>query len=863
MCGNYFDLATEERDMSRAYIGLAAIILFEILVLFIGCQGGKSGPVLPDIAETGPSPELTPFEQEWQSQEKTDSPPALWGFHQVSYDSHTGQIETVPLRGPMFAANVVNFLQPPMGSSTGVTVGVLDDSTFYTDGRIDVRIILHHPFPGQDVYTGFDVCGIFITEGSESSAYNSNLRYANPSQDPVLLNPDGYTRWMNPSEFLTGDIFGYEPGFWGTSESSENSGFVAGATLNPYRYFAQYLGPNDDLHEWLDDPSNIDRRGIFPAGTSCSRDYELEFPIINNKHVFIFNYAVMANWEPPTVEPPNDPITDFPPDANARWPLHIFATDNSNTYYTEDDAGGNISVDLEIFDWDAFSNPKGVPGEVSGFVLWSDEPLIDGGWAEIMDTEVEWNSGFTASTSVATIDLIASPAQSGEIPLWIEIQSSNPSTYDQGLGADVPGDPLSAYCMVMVDVKTCPKAGSGTIDDDGVNSGEFLDDVTITGDGFVDGPDLGSWLELIDAGGEAGETEPYQVHATDVHFIDENTITADFDLTNAPFGDYGLGCTNGCGTVTEPEENFELSPVQKLKIKLPKPMNIGLATNRHGQYAEPLSFVQVTWNPVPNALYYRLYAKFYDINGNPLGQGNVIATATTTDYTINLQNLPNGTSGIVEIWVTSLPGLLPKLLGYESGPSAHGFIFLQDFEGGLGAWSTVAETSYDWRMIRSTDNCVFSGEWGLKTYGHPQYAEWVMLLSPKIPEVFAADTVMVEFAHRYSDINEDNGYQVGWVASPPVDGYPQVTGYHPLPTVYYGTAYNDTSSPALQTEFGCSQYNDNNWQGDDDMTPWYLSGLDASEILGDSIGNYITFGAAVTGYDHIEVNMDDVVILVY
>ncbi len=845
--------------MTRAHIGLAAIILFEILILFIGCQGDSHNPLAPGITPDQPTTEI-----QSSGAAKAYSPPLLWGLYTVAYDSATHEITAAPQRGPSFALNVVKFLQPPAGSLSGMTIGVLDDSSFVTDGRVDVRIILHHPFPGQPGYTGFDVCGIFMTERSQQSDYDWALWYADPTLDPSLLNPDGYTRWMNPEEFLGGDIWGYEPGFWGTSESSENSGFVAGATLNPYKYFASGLGPTDQIYDWLSDPSSIAGRGIFPSGASCSRDYELQFPIVGDSHVFIFNYAVLANWAEPTVHPPVNPVTDFPPEANANWPIHVSATDTSNAYYTEDESGGTIGFDIEIFDWNGINNPAGIPGEIGRIAIWSDEQLIAGQYGDTMSTEVEWNSGFLASTSVATVEFPADPTAPGQFPVWIEIQSAPPSSYNQGFGVPVPTDPISTYLSVMVDVKTCPKAGAGEIEGGYAGSGDYLDDVIISGENFVAGPELGFWLELGEAGGEAGDTEPYQIQATDIQYLNDNSVSVDFNLQDAPFGDYGLGCINGCGVVTEAKEQPILKPLKMFKINITKPINIELTTNRKGPEAEPLQYITISWSTVPDAQYYRVYAKFYDVNGNPIGGSSIIGTAAYPQHTLNLDYLPNGASGIVEFWITALPGLDENNLPYESDESTHAFTFMQNFETGLGHWQTAADDTAMWRFIRSTVDCVYDGSWGLKSFGSPTGPRWMILTAPPINDLAGADTVEFEFVHRHYNVGEMNGYQAGWLYSVPEDGSPEVTNWYPLPSVSYGEPYNDTDAYALQEELGCNQYNDNNWQSiEGEWTPWYLSGFDASEILGDALANNVGIGLAYVSGSKPGICIDDVAVLIY
>ncbi len=847
-------------------MSLIILILAEMLILFLGCQGGGDSPVFPTFdpasSDTMMSDSLVESGQ-WMRDEESKSP-FLWGYYTVMYDSSTGEIITTPLRRAEFVFNIVKFLQPPLGVKSGVGIGVLHDSEFGSTGRIDIRVILHHPFPDDPVYTGFDVCGLFITNGSLVSPANPLLRYSDPEVDPTLLNPDGYTRWMNPTEFTTGGIFGYEPGMWGSSEQSENSGFVAGATLNAYKYFAHGLSPDATISEWLEDPQSVENRGMFPSGASCGRDYELLFPIVGEQHSFVFNYAVMANWASPEIKPPEDPLVDFPPEANAGWPLHILVTDNSEAYYTEEEAGGTLSFDIELFDWDALSSPYGLPGEVSKFVVWSHEPLVPGGAVEFLSTEIEWNSGFTASTSVATIEIAeATPEASGDTAIWIEIQSANPTSYDQGFGAGVPDDPLASYFAVLVDVETCPKAGANEIEGGVFDSGDFLDDVHIYGENFVEGDQLGVWLELGPTGGGEGESVPFIISGMDVHRLDDGTLTADFDLTDAPYGDYGLGCSNGCGIVTTPIENEIFHQFEKMQVNVEAPIGVSLATNRQGGMPDVLSAITVTWQPVSYANFYRIYARFYDINGNQVGGVSMIGSAAFPSKTIYLSFLPTGSSGIIEFWVTALPD--PYNWKYESGASNHAFAFLQDFEIGMGQWTTAEETT-DFRFIRSTVEASFSGAWGIKQYGaaDPYQGNWLLVSSPEIPDTKGASKVVIEFLHTFADINESNGFQIGWMYALPLLGQPLVLGYYPIAINSYGQGYNDTHCPALMEKFLCGSTTDNNFQSNEaEWSGWALSGFDVSEILGDGEGNRIVIGLATDSWDEPKVCIDDIAILLY
>jgi hypothetical protein len=669
---------------------------------------------------------------------------------------------------------------------------------------------------------------------------------------------------MNPTEFLSGDVFGYVPGFWGTSESSENSGFVAGATINPYKYFCQGLSPDTPIEEWIQNPLSVTDRGLFPSGSSCGRDYQLEFPFVGDQMVFKFNYAVTGNWAEPENNPPEDPIEDFPSKANAGWAQHLVVTDNSQCWYVDGHNGGSVSLDIEMLDWDGLESPLGIPGEVSGIVLWSSEPLFPNGYVEFMDTEVEWNSGFTASTSVASVEYDGvTPEHSGEVPVWIEVRSSNPSGYNQGFDAKVPDDPLAAYMLAMIDVKDCPKAGATELAMNSAGSGDYLDDITIKGHNFVEGPDLGAWLELMEAPGSSGDGDPIKIQATDVVFIDESTITVDFNLEGAQYGDYGLGCENGCGIMTTPEENLKINELNKLQVNLKAPIGIQVSTNRHGPAPAALSAVTVSWQPVQDAYLYRIYARFFDINGMLMCSGTLFGTSNYPYKTINVDYLPTGSSGIAEFWVTAVPD--PFNFKYESNSSNHAFVYMQDFEIGLGEWLSLFESN-GFRFIRSVVDAAYDGQWGLKQYGHPPANPglWMIFMSPAIADVEGATTVKFEFLHRNMDINEENGYQVGWVYDLPLQGQESVAGYYPIAVGSYGEMYNDTNSLALQQELGCSPTTDNNFQNAaTSWMGWVLSGFDVSEILGDDQDNRIGVAFASANLDSPQVCLDDVAIMIY
>jgi len=273
----------------------------------------------------------------------------LWGYYDVTIDIATQTVEAIPNREMMFAANVVQFLNGKPSNLSfhidGTTLGAT-----YTDVDIDVSIT--HPFPGLTQYNGYDVRGIFLGDGAGKMTYSSKLKYAVQILDQYMMadpddaygygRPDGYTRWFNRTEFYNEGLFGYTPGLYASA------GYKPTATLAPYKYFADGIGPDDFI--W---PSIINNQGdhsVFSAGTTNARNYYLRFP--NNKGIK-FAYAVVANWES---------VTQHPSNAIEAVLADIHVTDDV-WYLNEQYNGGEIILDFSVWDWDAHVNSVGAMDE--------------------------------------------------------------------------------------------------------------------------------------------------------------------------------------------------------------------------------------------------------------------------------------------------------------------------------------------------------------------------------------------------------------------------------------------------------------------------------------------------------------------
>ncbi len=290
-----------------------------ILMLATACSGSNTS-VLPDqtgIAKTTAG----------------DSSHQLWGLYQFTFDPDAGNIEVAPLRGCDMHLNAIVFLEPPP-----LSLLTLEHIEF-NGNLVTADIGLRHPFLGLNEFTGFDVCGVFISKGSLNGFTDTDIVMAGEG-DTRLLNPDGLTRWWNPSEFpYDGTMFGYKDGLLGTKDSVADFN----CTINGYKYFADGLGPTDDY--LTVDPS---KRGVFSAGAKNIRRYELELGDTG----LVFNYAIDANWQFPDGQKPWAVPGDFPPTANRPEAWGVDITETSNSLYNNGsgDSGGELGLSIDVYD---------------------------------------------------------------------------------------------------------------------------------------------------------------------------------------------------------------------------------------------------------------------------------------------------------------------------------------------------------------------------------------------------------------------------------------------------------------------------------------------------------------------------------
>ncbi|HDS30299.1 MAG TPA: hypothetical protein ENN67_04560 [Firmicutes bacterium] len=414
------------------------LFCFAIMVAFlVGCSGDRTAMVSPDIQ----SP-----------REAVTSMPGntiCWGLWDVSLDAVTRSVEIAPLRGVQFTANVTQFMQPPFSVKNMMSISI-DSSSDWDNGYIVCDINFTHPFPGLDQFTGFDVRGLCIGNGTQQGIADPNIRYGGDSELRVL-NADGYTRWFNAVEFTTyNTIFGFTPGKAGIPGTNFS------ATLNGYKYFCEHLGVQDDPAEFFADPACLNERGIFRAGTTLTRRYEIQFPMVGGSPQFYFNYAVVASWEPASVVPPQNIPDDFPISANCHEAYIIQALDQSDMFYVDsDNKGGNLKLQLRVFDHQGAAKSAGVVDEIYAIHIETAGGLIPGNLATFDQVSLE-SALISEDEKSATFLLevpTANPSGAGDFTVMLVIESSDPDSYDQGFpGFVFPDGKLAAYFKATVNV---------------------------------------------------------------------------------------------------------------------------------------------------------------------------------------------------------------------------------------------------------------------------------------------------------------------------------------------------------------------------------------------------------------------------
>jgi len=305
---------------------LFSLIIAALLLVTTSCTGGGNA-----FSTGTDESEMTLGTSSQEGQNQTHF---WWGLWQFVADPEAKTLDVVHLRSGDFHLNALLFLEPPP------LVFLTLESLQFNGNIVEADIGLRHPFLGLTEFTGFDVCGVLITNGSITGFDDPDLRMAGEG-DTRLLNPDGYSRWWNTAEFPVnnGTMFSYKDGLLGAADSFANYN----STLNAYKYFCDYLDPNDPL-----DDVTLDKRGMFSAGQKNIRHYTIEM----GDSGLIFNYAVDACWHFPAGGKPWVVPDDFPPDANRSEAWRVKVTETENTLWNDGtDYGGDLKLQVDVYDW--------------------------------------------------------------------------------------------------------------------------------------------------------------------------------------------------------------------------------------------------------------------------------------------------------------------------------------------------------------------------------------------------------------------------------------------------------------------------------------------------------------------------------
>jgi len=396
--------------------------------LITGCNS-KSLVVLPDDT-------LSPQDSSIGSSADAGNYPSHLpvGFYTIEIDTVRQEIKVVPVRTSDLHVNVTNTLN----GTNGVTAAFVPGESQPSTGLFVLDISIEHPFSIPNL-TGFDVRGIFITPGTLNIG---PLVFADPSNGEArLLNADGYTQWWNPTEFTAPGMFGYTKG-----NLTSTPGSMLTATVNPYKYFADILTATDSMAPVTSASLTSDGgRGVFTAGSTNTRRYEIQFPM-NPAPVVKFGYAVDASWAAPLPNPPTQVPDDFPIAANMPEAYRIAAAVKLNTLFYDSEsgvAGGLLRLQANVYDWQGqyFGNVENQIGQVRAFT----PDLISGG----ADGTFFIEANDAAKYKIDMPDAL--PTQAGKALVTVKVLPEGGPNYDQGFGP-APAGPVAAWQCLTVDI---------------------------------------------------------------------------------------------------------------------------------------------------------------------------------------------------------------------------------------------------------------------------------------------------------------------------------------------------------------------------------------------------------------------------
>ncbi len=410
--------------------GYALIALITMVLSAVGCSSVHQVPVIPNVDASGTDTD-------------THAGQVLLGLYEIDIDPVSGGATAIPIRVAQFQVNVVRFLQPPAGDPTSLSIRINTDGTSLSEGLIDLDVSITHPFPGTNI-RGFDVRGIVLGErGTRVSDFDHEATY--PAEDEMrLLNADGYTRWWNAAEFLTPGLFGYTPTILGFGDPT--------ATINGYKYFCDGLDRDDPLELDIETRGTFSTRNVLGDPNKLTRRYVIQFPMEGTNPVIRFRYAICASFLPP--DPPHAPpapVDAYPIEANCpeAYQVSMSVDPSSTAYYLPSMAGGDLVLNVEVFDWQALENPDGVVAEIDHIAL--ESPTMWDGVVDAASAGVPSPTG-NPTSSVWQVDIRDVTPTGLEQEVFVTVTSADPTSYAPPISGPIyPGEAvLSAYHLFNI-----------------------------------------------------------------------------------------------------------------------------------------------------------------------------------------------------------------------------------------------------------------------------------------------------------------------------------------------------------------------------------------------------------------------------
>ena len=320
-----------------------------VTMIAVGC--GSSIPVIPD--PDGSSLEVTrPVNQVYDERYR------LWGEWTLYFPASHDRVDVIPRRDAGVHLNVLKWLEEDCSDCLEI-LSVHNNG----DSTIDMVVQIRHPKPDKPEFTGFDVKGIVMFNGSY--VLPPGLEYFPPYPepyriswsevgDPEVLNPDGYTVRWSPT-------------------------YNSGSDLPLLNYWAgKYSNgtPTANVNAYLEFYTNPERH-IFNVYGTKTRTYTIYLP----PGPVAAGYAIEACWMPPDNYPVTNPVTDFPISANQDEPYFINLVVNNGEPITVDDYCCGCDFDYPCGDLHLESTQWGPQDDTEIVnVCWTyqPEPLLDG-----------------------------------------------------------------------------------------------------------------------------------------------------------------------------------------------------------------------------------------------------------------------------------------------------------------------------------------------------------------------------------------------------------------------------------------------------------------------------------------------------